>query len=72
MYQFPYGQPSMVSYYVQQQPPPGPFLMSPPPFSAYQYGGGPACFSPPLAPPQPRLHRAGSINAKIYSSEARY
>jgi hypothetical protein len=80
MYQFPYSQPSMVSYYVQQ--PPGPVLMNPPPFPTYQYGLPPAPFCYPQLPPpqqlqqlpaQPhRLQRSGSINAKIYSSDARY
>jgi hypothetical protein len=82
MYQFPYSQPSMVSYYVQQ-PPGGPVLMNPPPFPTYQYGLPPAplCYPQQLPPPQQlqqqhaqphRLHRSGSINAKIYSSDARY
>jgi hypothetical protein len=81
MYQFPYSQPSMVSYYVQQPPGP-PVLMNPPPFPTYQYGLPPAplCYPQQLPPPQQlqqhaqphRLHRSGSINAKIYSSDARY
>jgi len=77
MYQFP-GHLSYASLYPQ----PGPLLMNPPPYPTMQYGVPPSPFIPAhpasLPPPassyqpQPKpLRRAGSINAKIYSAEAR-
>ena len=76
---------SMSNYYMQQ---PGHILVNPPHLPTYNYGIPPSPLvyhnqgyppgSLPMtsrhspSPPHTPLRRAGSINAKIYSAEARY
>ena len=76
---------SMASYYMQQ---PGHILINPPHLPTYNYGipPSPMVYHNPMyppgslpmssrhtpTPPQTPLRRAGSINAKIYSADARY
>jgi hypothetical protein len=85
LYQQHPPQESMANFYMQQ---PGHILVNPPHLPTYNYGipPSPLVYHNPVyppgslpmtsrhspSPPHTPLRRAGSINAKIYSAEARY